>query len=551
MAAGAHRDTFVRDHLPPREQWPEFVFEVPEFRYAARLNCATELLDRMVLGPAGRIHADRPAIRAKIGGRKYSCSYRQLLARANRIAHVLVADLGLVPGNRVLLRSPNNPMLAACWFAVMKAGGVAVTTMQLLRSRELGQIIDKAQVGLALCDARLDAELLDAAARRPVLRRIVRFNDGGPGSLEAMLEAHPDEFDNVDTAADDPALIAFTSGTTGEPKAAVHFHRDVMAMCDGWPRSVVKPGPDDIFCGTPPLAFTYGLGVMLCVPMRFGASVVLTEKVTPAGLLQTIEDFGCSISATVPTFYRQMAMLARDHDISSLKKAISSGEALPDATRKMFREATGIELIDGLGSTEMMQTFISHTPGRLRRGATGYVIPGYQARVIDDNGNPCAPGTIGQLAVKGPGGCLYLDDERQRHYVRNGWNVTGDAFSMDEDGYFSFHGRTDDLIVSAGYNIAGLEIESALLAHEAVSECAVIGIPDEERGQVVGAYIVLRPGCAGGPQMAAALQDFVKAALAPYKYPRRIEFVAGLPRSEAGKLLRYRLREPRGAEATA
>ena len=545
MGYSSHLDTFVRDHLPPRGQWPDLVFERPELRYPERLNCAAELLDRWVMGPGGSRAADRPAIHAMIGGKKCSWSYRQLLARANQIAHVLTEDLGLVPGNRVLLRAPNNPMLAACWFAVIKAGGVAVSSMQLLRERELGQIIDKARIGLALCDIRLATELRAAAARHPDLRRIVYFNDGGPGSLETLLAAKPAEFGNVDTAAEDAALIAFTSGTTGQPKAAVHFHRDVMVMCDAWPRSVVRPDENDVFCGTPPLAFAFGLAVMLCVPLRFGAATVLTEKVTPAGLLQTIQDFRCSVTATVPTFLSQMAVLAGNYDLSSLKKAISSGEALPDATRQMFRKATGLELIDGLGSTEMLQTFISHTPERMRRGATGYVIPGYRARVIDDQGRPCAAGVVGQLAVKGPSGCLYLADERQRNYVRNGWNVTGDAFAMDEDGYFYFRGRTDDLIVSAGYNIGGLEVELTLLSHEAVAECAVVGIPDAQRGQIVSAFVVLKPGYEAGDGMAKVLQDFVKSAIAPYKYPRRIEFLTTLPRGETGKLQRFKLREPR------
>lgn len=546
MGYTAHVDRFVRDQLPPREQWPEFLFELPELRYPERLNCAAELLDRRVLEVGGIHAADRPAIHAMIGGRKCCWTYGQLLARANQIAHVLTEDLGLVPGNRVLLRAPNNPMLAACWLAVIKAGGVAVSSMQLLRERELGQIIDKARTGLALCDVRLAAELRAAAARRPDLRRIVYFNDDGPGSLEALLAGKPVEYDNVETGAEDAALIAFTSGTTGAPKAAVHFHRDVMVMCDAWPRSVVRPDENDIFCGTPPLAFTFGLAVMLCVPLRFGASTVLTEKVTPAGLLQTIQDFRCSVTATVPTFLSQMAPLAGNFDLSSLKKAISSGEALPDATRQSFRRATALELIDGLGSTEMLQTFISHTPERVRPGATGYVIPGYRACVIDDQGQPCAPGVVGQLAVKGPSGCLYLADARQRDYVRNGWNVTGDSFVMDEDGYFYFRGRTDDLIVSAGYNIGGLEIEATLLSHEAVAECAVIGLADEQRGQIVSAFVVLKPGYEAGDAMAKALQDFVKSAIAPYKYPRRLTFVATLPRGETGKLQRFKLREAQG-----
>jgi 2-aminobenzoate-CoA ligase len=384
----------------------------------------------------------------------------------------------------------------------MKAGGVAVSTMQLLRARELGQIIGKARIGLALCDLRLVAELQAAAAQCPDLQRIVCFNDGSAGSLEAMAATKPDTFDNVDTAAEDPALIAFTSGTTGQPKAAVHFHRDVMVMCDGFPRLVVRPDENDVFCGTPPLGFTFGLAVLLCAPLRFGAATVLTEKVTPAGLLQTIQDFRCSVVATVPTFLSQMAALAGDYDLSSLKKAISSGEALPDATRQMFRKATGLELIDGLGSTEMMQTFISHTPERAKQGATGYVIPGYRARIVDAQGGTCAPGVVGQLAVKGPSGCLYLADDRQCEYVRDGWNVTGDTFAMDQDGYFYFQGRNDDLIVSAGYNIGGLEIESTLLSHDAVAECAVVGIPDEQR-QIVSAFVVLKPGYAAGVGMAS------------------------------------------------
>ncbi|MFO1314582.1 MAG: AMP-binding protein [Burkholderiales bacterium] len=551
MGYTSHVDTFVRDHLPPREQWPEFVFERPEFVYPERLNCATELLDRMVAGSGGLAAADRPALHGTLNGRPCTWTYRQLLAQANRIAHVLTEELGLVPGNRVLLRAPNNPMLAACWLAVMKAGGVAVSTMPLLRTRELAQIIGKARIGLALCDIRLVAELEAAAAQGPHLKRVVCFNDDGPASLEAMAAGKPSAFANVDTAADDPALIAFTSGTTGPPKAAVHFHRGVMVMCDGVPRSVVQADENDVFCGTPPLAFGFGLAVLLCAPLRFGASAVLCEKLTPAGLLQTIRDYRCTITATVPTFLSQMAALAGDYDLSSLKKAISSGEALPDATRREFRRATGLELIDGFGATEMLQTFIAHAPERARPGAAGYVIPGYHARVVDDRGEPCAPGVVGHLSVKGPSGCLYLDDVRQRDYVRNGWNVTGDAFSVDKDGYFYFQGRADDMIVSAGYNIGGLEVESTLLGHEAVAECAVVGLPDARRGNVVSAFVVLKPGYPADDDTAKALQDFVKATIAPYKYPRRVEFVAALPRGETGKLLRFRLREASTAPGPA
>jgi 2-aminobenzoate-CoA ligase len=527
----AHVDSFARDRLPPKDLWPEFVFELPELTYPERLNCAAELLDRNISA-----YAARPVLHAPAEGRSASWSYRELLERANRIARVLVDDLELQPGNRVLLRSPNSPMLAACLFAVLKAGGIIVPTMPLLRARELGQVLEKAQVGLALCDERLRDEMACAATSAANLPRVVYFDE-----LEARAARRSASFANVDTAADDIAMIAFTSGTTGMPKAVAHFHRDVMAMCDAWPRSILKPDETDVFCGTPPLAFTYGLGIMLCIPMRFGASVVLTERPAPAALLQAIQDFRCTVVATAPTFYRQMAPLAPRYDLRSLRKAVSSGEALAAATRQLFREATGIELIDGLGCTEMMQTFLSHTPERARCGATGYVIPGYRAEVLDAQGKPCPPGVIGRLAVKGASGCLYLADERQASRVHGGWYLTGDAFERDADGYFYFHGRTDELIVSAGYNISPMDIEVALLEHEAVAECGVTGVPDAERGQIVCAFVVLKPGYPAGEPMARALQAFVKDTIAPYKYPRRIEFVAKLPRTETGKLQRFKL----------
>lgn len=544
MAYTAHVDTFARDNLPPQSQWPELRFDLPQLQYPQRLNCAGELLDKMVEGG----HGERSVIHAQIDGKAYSCTYRQLLHQANRIARVLTEDLGLKTGNRVLLRAPNNPMMAACWFAAMKAGLVAVPTMPLLRAAELRQIIDKAEVGAALCDLRLREEMELAQAACRSLKQVLYFNDGGPGSLEQKLSAKPPAFANADTAADDVCLIAFTSGTTGQPKGTVHFHRDVLAMCDCFPRSCLGPTQDDIFCGTPPLAFTFGLGGLLCFPMRFGASTVLIERLTPDALLGTIEQFKATICFTAPTFYRQMAGLVRNHKLKSLKKCVSAGEALPDATRQLFKEASGIEIIDGIGATEMIHIFISHTPERVRRGATGYAIPGYQARVIDDAGKPCAPGVVGRLAVKGPTGCRYLADPRQKDYVisagkMRGWNLTGDAYKMDADGYFYYQARTDDMIISAGYNIAGPEVEAALLQHPAVAECGVVGVPDAERGQIVKAWVMLKSGYTGNASMVKELQEFVKKTIALYKYPRAIQFVSSLPRTETGKLQRYRLRQ--------
>jgi 2-aminobenzoate-CoA ligase len=527
----AHVDTFARDNLPPRELWPDFQFDLPELQYPERLNCATVLLDDMV--KAG--HGARVALRAPDG----QCSYAQLQAQANRLANFLVREMGLKPGNRVLLRGPNNPMMAASWLAVFKAGGICVGTMPLLRAKELTEIVNKAEISHALCDKRLSEELKLALPACPTLKTVRYWYDD---ATDPAIQEQPVEFSNVDTLAEDVALIAFTSGTTGKPKGTMHFHRDVVAMCDCFPRSCLKPGPEDVFIGSPPLAFTFGLGGLLCFPLRFGASTALVEKFTPETMLEAIQKFKATILFTAPTMYRALAGIWKNYDLSSLKKCVSAGEALPDATRQLFKQASGIEIIDGIGATEMIHIFISHAPEHVKRGATGHAIPGYTASVLDENGERCAPGQIGRLAVKGPTGCRYLADERQRNYVQNGWNVTGDAYVMDMDGYFHYQARTDDMIISAGYNIAGPEVEGALLAHAAVAECGVVGDPDEERGMVVKAVVVLKPGVAPGEALKKELQEHVKRSIAPYKYPRRVEFVAALPRTETGKLQRFKLR---------
>jgi 2-aminobenzoate-CoA ligase len=538
----AHVDTFCRDALPPRELWPEMIYTgVPELRYPPRLNCAAELLDELVAAGCGeRTDFHFP------GGR---WTYRQLLETANRIAHVLVDDLGVVPGNRVLLRGPNAPMMAACWFAVLKAGGVVVATMPLLRVRELTFIADKARIRLALTDSRIagDCEQAMATTGAGFPRegaRVVHFHSAGAGSLESLMQGKPTTFDNCDTAADDTALIAFTSGTTGQGKGTMHFHRDVLAACDCFPPYILKPEPDDIFCGSPPLAFTFGLGGLLLFPMRIGASTLLLEQASPPQLLQGIQDHRATVCFTAPTAYRAMAGMVKGFDISSLRKCVSAGETLPKSTFELWEQTAGIRIIDGIGSTEMLHIFISSAGDDIRPGSTGRAVPGYRAKVVDDDFNEVPPGTIGRLAVQGPTGCRYLDDlERQRGYVQNGWNLTGDSYVMDEDGYFWYQARTDDMIISAGHNISGPEVEDVLLEHPAVAECGVVGVPDEERGQIVKAFVVLRQGFAAGPELVKELQDHVKAEIAPYKYPRSVEFVDSLPRTLTGKLQRFRLRE--------
>jgi 2-aminobenzoate-CoA ligase len=526
----AHVDTFVRDRLPPLQELPEFLFELPELQFPDHLNCATELLDAWV----ARGEGDRLCVQ----GHGVRWSYAELQAQANRIARVLVEDLGLVAGNRVLLRGANSPMLAACWFAVVKAGGIAVGSMPLLRARELVAIVDKAQVGLALCDARLADELNRARPSCPSLRQVLLFN----GELEARAAGKAASFDNVDTGAQDTCLIAFTSGTTGVPKGTMHFHRDVMAACACWPPYVLRARPDDIFIGSPPLAFTFGLGGLLLFPLSIGASTVLVEKATPDALLPAMAQFRASVCFTAPTSYRAMAAQVAAYDIASLRKCVSAGEALPAATRKLWQDATGIVVIDGIGSTELLHIFISADEAHARPGATGVPVPGYRAVILGDDGLEVPRGQVGRLAVKGPTGCKYLDDPRQATYVRNGWNLTGDAYLIDDDGQFVYQARTDDMIVSGGYNIAGPEVEGALLLHPAVAECGVVGVPDEARGMVVKAFVVLRPGYAGDEATVRTLQDFAKQTIAPYKYPRRIEFRDSLPRTETGKLQRFRLR---------
>jgi len=539
-----HVDPFCRDALPPRETWPELRFDrIPDLAYPPRLNCAAELLDRMVA--AG--HGDRPVFHFP-GGR---WTYAELLARANRIARVLVEELGLVPGNRVLLRGYNAPTTAACWFAILKAGGVVVCTMPLLRTRELQYVADKARIALALCDGRLaeecEAAMRTTAAGSPRPGRVVRYGERGvEEELERLARGRPDDFANADTAADDVALVAFTSGTTGQGKGTMHFPRDVLAVRDCFPKHVLRPTADDVFCGSPPFAFTFGLGGLVLFPMRVGASSVLLEEATPPHLLRGIEEFRPTISFTAPTAYRAMCNLMAEggRDVASLRQCVSAGEALPRGTFEAWERATGIRIVDGIGATELLHIFISAAGDDIRPGSTGRAVPGYEATVLDADGREAPPGAVGRLAVRGPTGCRYLDDvERQRAYVHDGWNLTGDSYVRDADGYFWYQARTDDMIISSGYNIAAPEVESVLLLHPSVQECAVVGLPDEERGQVVTAFVVLREGAAADAAAAKALQDFVKREIAPYKYPRRVEFVAALPRTATGKLQRFRLRE--------
>ncbi len=535
MTEVARLDTFVRDHLPPRNLWPRMDWSgVPAPSYPAHMNAAAELLDAWIArgeGPRVALHHS--------GG---PWTYQRLFDTANRIAHVLVEDCGLIPGGRVLLRSPNHPMLVACWFAVLKAGGIAVSTMPLLRARELTDVIDRAAVRLALSDAAVAADLETVMAAHAGAR-VLRFNTDESGSLDRLMADRSPRFDTVLTSADAAAIVAFTSGTTGRSKGTVHCHRDLLSVTDTYGRWVLRPQADDIFIGSPPLAFTYALGGLVLFPMRVGASAVMLEQATPPRLLEGIERHRATISFTSPTGYRAMLSDVGRFDVSSLRKCVSAGETLPAATFEAWRAATGIRLMDGIGSTELLHMFIGCTAEDAKPGSTGRVVPGYQAAVVDEAGDEVPAGTVGRLAVAGPTGCRYLDDlDNQRRYVQRGWNLTGDAYRVDEDGYFWYQSRTDDMIVTSGYNVSGPEVENVLLAHPAVAECAVVGVPDEARGQIVKAFVVGSTDARPSEALIKELQEYVKAQLAPYKYPRAIEFVRDLPKTLTGKIQRYRLR---------
>jgi 2-aminobenzoate-CoA ligase len=531
----AHVDTFTRDNLPPESEWPVFLME--GYEYPDYLNAGYELTDRMV----ERGFGDHTAL---IGhGRRRT--YKELTDWSNRLAHALVEDYGLKPGNRVLIRSANNPAMIACWLAVTKAGGVAVNTMPMLRPGELTKIIDKAEIGLALCDTRLMEDLVIAAKENTFLKTVVGFD--GTANHDAELDRvalnKSVKFQSVKTGRDDVALLGFTSGTTGVPKATMHFHRDILIIADAYAKHVLEVTPEDIFVGSPPIAFTFGLGGLAIFPLRFGAAAALIETASPPNLISLIETYKATISFTAPTAYRAMlAAMQEGADLSSLRIAVSAGETLPAPVYQDWMAKTGIPILDGIGGTEMLHVFISNRLDDHQAGSTGVPVPGYQAVVVDDDFNEVPRGTVGRLAVRGPTGCRYMADSRQRVFVQNGWNLTGDAFMQDETGHFHFAARSDDMIVSAGYNIAGPEVEAALLAHEAVSECAVIGVADEARGTIVEAHIVLNDGFVGDDVMVLTLQNHVKAVIAPYKYPRSIRFCAALPKTATGKIQRFQLK---------
>ena len=538
LGPSAHTDTFARDRLPPPDQWPDILLDRPEFQYPEYLNAAVELTDRMVEKGFG----DHTAL---IGnGRRRT--YKELADWSNRLAHALVETYGVKPGNRVLIRSGNNPAMVAVWLAATKAGAVVVNTMPMLRSLELTKIVDKAEISIALCDSRIADELVACAKESRFLKQVVLFD--GTSNHDAELDRialdKSVRYSAVKTGRDDVALLGFTSGTTGEPKATMHFHRDLLIVADGYAKEVLKVTPDDVFVGSPPLAFTFGLGGLAIFPLRFGATATLLENAAPPNMIQIIETYKATISFTAPTAYRaMMAAMDKGANLSSLRIAVSAGETLPPPVFDEWTRKTGVPMLDGIGATELLHIFISNRQGDAKPGATGRAVAGYEARIVDDDMRDVPDGTVGHLAVRGPTGCRYLADDRQRRYVRDGWNLTGDSFSRDVDGVFHFAARSDDMIISAGYNIAGPEVEAALLSHPDVAECGVIGVADEERGQIVQAHIVLKPGVAADDACAKRLQDHVKATIAPYKYPRSIKFIPALPKTQTGKIQRFRLRE--------
>ena len=535
MHRSAHTDSFARDNLPPQDAWPDI--DLSNFDYGPQLNAAVELTDEMV----ARGFGDHVAL---IGnGRRRT--YKELTDWTNRLAHALVDDLKVEPGNRVLIRSANNPAMVACWLAATKVGAVVVNTMPLLRAGELLKYVEKAEITHALCDTRLMDEMTACAKQSKWLKTVVGFD--GTANHDAELDRlaldKPVGLDAVPTSSDDVALIGFTSGSTGEPKGTMHFHRDLMIIADGYAAEVLGVTPDDVFIGSPPLAFTFGLGGLAVFPLRFGAAAILLETATPANLVEMIEQYRATVCFTAPTAYRVMLAAMEDGaDLSSLRAAVSAGETLPAPVYDEWMAKTGKPMLDGIGATELLHIFITNRFDDHAPSSTGRPVSGYEAKVIGPDGSDLGAGEVGRLAVRGPTGCRYLRSERQGEYVKDGWNITGDSFVRDEAGYFHFAARNDDMIISSGYNIAGPEVEAALLSHDAVAECAVIGVPDEERGAIVEAHVVLRDGNEAGEGLAKALQDHVKATIAPHKYPRSIKFADTLPKTETGKIQRFRLK---------
>ncbi|HET9029722.1 MAG TPA: AMP-binding protein [Candidatus Aquilonibacter sp.] len=539
MSYTGHIDRFAREHLPPPEEMPEILLD--GLHYPERLNAIDYFVER-------HVREGRGGHRCLVVPGAVDWTYDDLRRASNRIANVLVDRYGIVPGDRVLLRAPNTPQLVACWTAVLKAGAIAVTTMPLYRAAELRYMIDKAAVTLALCDERLGDELRSACSGRDDVR-IAFFATENADGIEAQMDAASDEFKAIETGAEDVAIIGFTSGTTGTPKAAMHYHRDLLATCDTYGKHVLRPKADDLFAGTPPLAFTFGLGGLLLFPLYAGAATLLIEKPSPEELLRHIDEFGITTIFTSPIAYRAMTAKLDQYDISSLRTCVSAGETLPKPVFDAWYERTGRKILDGIGSTEMLHIFIGSPQENVRSGSTGQAVPGYRAEIHDDDGNPLAPGSVGRLAVKGPTGCKYLDDERQATYVQNGWNYPGDAYVMDADGYFSYVARTDDMIVSAGYNISGPEVEQALLMHEHVREVAVVAKPDPAHGtHIVKAYVVMVDDVHHHDAKIEELREHVKRVIAPFKAPREIEFVVELPRTETGKVQRYKLRQRASTE---
>jgi 2-aminobenzoate-CoA ligase len=538
LGPSAHVDTFTRDNLPPDDQWPDLLLDPKRYNYPERLNVAVELTDKMVAAGFG----DNTAL---IGnGRRRT--YKELTDWSNRVAHALVTGYGVKPGNRILIRSGNNPAFVAAWLAATKAGAVVVNTMPMLRAGELAKIIDKAEISLALCDSRIADEIVACAKDSRFLKKVISFDgtSNHDAELDRVALGKPVRFDAVPTSSDDVALLGFTSGTTGEPKATMHFHRDLLIIADGYAKEVLGVTPDDVFVGSPPLAFTFGLGGLAIFPLRFGATATLLETASPANMIEIIETYKATICFTAPTAYRaMMAAMDKGADLSSLRIAVSAGETLPAPVFEEWTKKTGKPILDGIGATEMLHIFVSNTLSDAAPASTGKPIAGYEARIVDDDMKPVPAGTVGKLAIRGPTGCRYLADARQQAYVRDGWNLTGDAFVMSPDGRFHFAARTDDMIVSAGYNIAGPEVEAALLAHADVAECAVIGVADIERGQIVEGHVVLKPGVDGDDACIKRLQDHVKATIAPYKYPRSIKFTSALPKTPTGKIQRFRLKD--------
>ncbi len=538
--------SLIERYGPPRELWPRFGLDFPEAReWPAKLNIAEVLVDDNLK------RGDKPAILYE----DRQIKYRELQLMINKFGNALKV-LDVKPYDRVMLRLPNIPEFIVSSLAVQKLGAVSVPTFTLLKAKELSYIASDCEAKVLITTPSLLEDVEKAKGELKTIRHIV-LADAKPSEVEAPYIAFDYLMDDFKEATglepvrvdqDEVTLLLYTSGTTGPPKGCIHTHRHYLAVADCYAKNVLQAREDDVWGGPPTMAFAYGHTGLICNPLRHGAttSLVGSGRFEPASMFQLIEKHGISVFYGVPTAYRTMVALKHErgkYDFSSLRVCVTAGEPCPPSLYYTIKEFFGCEVLEHMGCTELFNGFISTRFGQVKPGSMGLAVPGYDVRILGDDGNEVKTGEVGHLAVAGPIGIRYWKlPEKQAESVRNGWNHTGDMAYKDEEGFFWFASRSDDIIKTAAYRVSPHEVEEALIKHGAVAEAGVIGVPDLERGQIIKAFIVLKPDHKPSSRLEEELRVFVKDQIAPYKAPKEVEFVKELPKTETGKIRRAELK---------